>query len=82
MKRDDRFRADLGVYIVGSFAALVVEHIPDHDLGAALANKKAGFGSALSSRAAGNQSNFAFESIHRIFRTSRRSSFTMGTSRA
>jgi len=44
---------------------LVVKHVPDYDL-CALANEKAGFGRALSSRAAGNQSNFAFEPIHRI----------------
>src|SRR5260370_38361470 len=65
MKRDDRFRADLGVDVVGGPAALVVEHVPDHDL-SALADEKAGFSSALSSRAGGNQSNFAFEPIHGI----------------
>ena len=64
MQRDDRFRADLGIDI-GGLAALVVEHVPDHDLGAR-ANEKAGFSSALSSRAAGNQSNFAFEPIHGV----------------
>ena len=59
------FALTLGIDVVGGIAALVIEHIPDHDLGA-LANEKAGFSSTLPSRAAGNQSNFAFESIHRI----------------
>jgi len=39
--------------------------VPDHDLGAFVI-EKAGLSSALSSGAAGNQSNFAFEPIHRI----------------
>src|ERR1700677_950271 len=65
VKRDDRSRAAAGVDVGGGLAALVVEHVSDHDLGA-LANEKAGFSSALSSRAARDQSNFAFEPIHRI----------------
>src|SRR5580704_891401 len=65
VKRDDRFRAAPAVDVGGGLAALVVEHVSDHDLGA-FANEKAGFSSALSSRAARNQSNFAFEPIHRI----------------
>jgi hypothetical protein len=65
MKRDGRFRLDFGVDVGCDLAALVVKHVPDHDL-CALTKEKARFGSALSSRAAGDQSNFAFEPIHEI----------------
>jgi hypothetical protein len=44
---------------------LVVEHVADNDLGA-FSDEEASFGSPLSSRTAGNQRNFTFESIHRI----------------
>lgn len=49
MKRDGRLRLDLGVEVVGDLTALVVKHVRDHDL-CALANEKAGSGSALSPR--------------------------------
>ena len=65
MPRNRRFRAELRVDVVGDLATLVVEDVADNDL-RAFAHEEAGFGSALPSRTAGNQSNLAFESIHAI----------------
>ena len=65
MPRNRRFHGEPGVDVFGGLATLVVEHVADNDLGA-FADEEAGFGSALSSRTAGNQRDFTFESIHRI----------------